>query len=929
MKKTFYFFTFIIAQFLFTSLFAQEGKGKIAGTVIDQGEGKPMIGATVRVEGQPLGAITDVEGKFLIAAAPGSYTLLVTYIGYQSQRVEVVVVSGEASISNIALSETVSEVKEVVITYTVEKSSSQALMTMRRNMAQVSDGISADLIRKTPDRTTSDVLKRVTGASIQEGKFAVIRGMNDRYNAGYLDGALLPSTEADRKAFAFDVVPASLIDNITIIKAGSPDLIGDFGGGVIKINTKAVPESFSSSLSLGAQVNSITTFKDFYQFKRYSGEAFNFVSAKRDLPDFPDNGLRSSSQFPNATQKAAFAEITQRFNNDWSNQIVTAAPNARMSYSLGFPILLKNDQKLGVVFALNYANTKTYSLGNVNTYDGGGPVSAFTDNITKENFSTGGILNLSYTSKKSQITFRNLLNQNTDNNVISRTGTSDFANQATATNFANLINFNRLYNGIVSIKQVVGDDLFRVHATLNYSSIRRRVPDYRIVNYAQTPDFDKPFLALGDFFNTATGRFFSDLKESVYSGTAEAYKEFGTEKLKTEIKVGYFYQQRQREFYGRSFVYGGSVSDATLDPAIDLGQGEIGASNLYLVEKTSDDLGYYSGNSTLHAVFAMADQKFFNRLRAVYGARFESINIAVTNQKVNNDTVAALTQNIVLPSVNLSYSLNDKTNLRAAYYNTVNRPEFRELAPFAFFVFDRNAEIKGNRDLQIATLNNFDVRAEYFPSPTEIVSIGGFYKTIQNPVEFSLDVTQPFTTFTYENEKSATVYGLELEFRKRLNFISDNRLFYDLTAYANLSLIKSQLTFDEGSQARQDRPLQGQSPYILNGGIQYENSDNGWYGSVVFNRAGRRIAFVGVDPTFGDTRQDIYENPRSVIDAQVGKNFGDFSLKLTLGDLLHQNLTFYQDVNDDKKYNGGVDGDRLMFSFTNGMTFTLTASYNF
>ena len=139
----------------------------------------------------------------------------------------------------------------------------------------VSDGVSADLIRRTPDRTTSDVLKRVTGASIQEGKFAVIRGMNDRYNAGYLDGALLPSTESDRKAFAFDVVPASLLDNLQIIKAGTPDLVGDFGGGIIRINTKAVPEEFTQNLTIGAQTHSLTTFKGFTQFKRYSGEGIS------------------------------------------------------------------------------------------------------------------------------------------------------------------------------------------------------------------------------------------------------------------------------------------------------------------------------------------------------------------------------------------------------------------------------------------------------------------------------------------------------------------------------------------------------------------------------------------------------------------------------------------------------------------------------
>jgi hypothetical protein len=411
------------------------------------------------------------------------------------------------------------------------------------------------------------------------------------------------------------------------------------------------------------------------------------------------------------------------------------------------------------------------------------------------------------------------------------------------------------------------------------------------------------------------------------SGSAEISKEFGSEKVKTEIKAGYFFQMRDRSFYGRSFVYNGVSGSSTLDPGVDLAPTNIAADRLYLIEKTSDDIGYYNGNSVLNAGYILADQKFFNRLRAVYGARYENITIDVTNEKIGT-SVANLTQSILLPSVNLSFSVNEKTNLRAAYYATVNRPEFRELAPFAFFVFDRNAEIKGNKDLQIATLNNYDLRMEFFPSASEIVSVGGFYKTIMNPVEFSLDVSQPFTTFTYQNEKSASVYGLEVEFRKRMNFISDNQFFYDLTTFANLSLIKSQLQLDPGSQAKADRPLQGQSPYILNAGLQYESQKNGWFASAVVNRIGRRIAFVGVDPSFGDTRQDIYENPRTVIDFQVGKNIGDLSIKFTLGDLLRQNLVYYQDTDDDKKYDA-ASGDRLMFQFTNGMTMNLNLGYTF
>jgi TonB-dependent receptor len=911
------------------SLFAQ--KGIISGKIIDKANGEGLIGVTVKAECGEVatGAITDIEGKFQISVVPNTYKLSVHYASYQPGTMDVVVKANEISYADFTMEEANNNLKEVVISYTVEKSSSLSLLTERKNTALVSDGVSAELIRRTPDRTTSDVLKRVTGASIQEGKFAVIRGMNDRYNAGYLDGAPLPSTESDRKAFAFDVVPANLIDNLTIIKAGSPDLVGDFGGGIIKINTKAVPEKFTQSISIGGQTHSLTTFKGFTQFKRYSGEALNFLNKARNLPEFDDNALRSASLFPSAEEKTKFAAVSKNFNNDWSNSTITAPVNTRFNYSLGFPVRLSDTRKIGVIMALNYANTRRFSQGSINTFDGSGQVAALSDNIFLNNISSGGLFNVNYVATKTQINFRNLINLNTDNNTIQRTGTGNIQDAVQVRNMANLVNYNRLLNHIVTLKQVVGENLFSINASVNYSNVRRRIPDYRIVNYTITPDFENYQLTLGDFFNSSTGRFSSDLKESLFGGNVELVKGFDTRKVKTDIKIGAFYQGRNRSFAGRSFVYNGAQPSAlSYDPATDLSVANIDGRRLYLVEKTADDLGYYNGKSSLSAAFAAADQKI-GKLRAVYGVRYEDVDIDVTNEKIGAN-VARIQQGVALPSVNLSYSLTEKANVRAAYYATVNRPEFRELAPFAFYVFDKNAEIRGNKNLQIARLNNYDLRLELFPSGSQVISIGGFYKSIQNPVEFSLDVTQTTTTFTYENEKSARIYGVELEFRKKLDFLGKADFLSDLVIFSNLALIKSRLTFDEGTLSRQNRPLQGQSPYVLNAGLQYENQDNGWFASVVFNRIGRRLAYAGVDPKFGDTRQDIYEAPRSVLDFQVGKNIGRFNLKLTLGDILAQKLNYYQDVNDNKKYDEtGANKDRLMFQFKNGFTTSLTVGYTF
>jgi outer membrane receptor protein involved in Fe transport len=921
-------FFFFLLSFTFFSLSSQT---QISGKVLDKSNGEALIGVSIIIENSTDGVVTDIDGNYNISLKPGRYTLIFSYVGYEDIKETVETSVNQISYLDVAMGEAKNVLSEVVVTAKLERSGLVAMMLERKKAAAVSDGISADQIRKTPDRTTSDLLKRVTGASIQEGKFAIIRGMNDRYNAGYLDGALLPSTEADRKAFSFDVLPANLIDNVVILKAGTPDLIGDFGGGVIKINAKAVPEQFSQSITIGAQTHSLTTFSNFVQSKLYAGEQFNILGKERAMPELEEGAMKISSTFPTTSDKTRLSANTLKFNNDWSTKNINASPNARFAYSLGFPIKLSGVSKLGVVFAVNYANTRKQSLGLVNTYDDSGVVAAFDDNLYSQNINTGGIFNVSFNSTSTQINFRNLLNYNLDNNTTQRNGMGNVTDDLKVQNHSNLVSFNRLYNNIVSVKQIVGNKFLTVNASVNYSNILRKVPDYRIVNYTQPSGSNGFNLALGDFFNSSSGRFTSSLNENLVGVNLDLAKEFKTENISTEIKVGFFNQNRNRLFTSNTYVYGGNVGETTLNPMIDLGQNNIGASKLYLVDKTSTDLAYYSGTSKINAYYVSLDQRFFEKLRAVYGVRYESANINVDNQKLNTP-VANLKKASILPSINLSYALTDRINIRADYFASVNRPEFRELAPFAFYVFDKNSEIKGNNNLQIATLNNYDVRFELFPSGNQLISIGGFYKTIQNPVEFSIDLSQPFTTFTYQNEKSAKIYGLEIEAKKSLDFISTASIFSDLSFFTNLSLIKSKLDFDASSQAKQDRPLQGQSPYIVNFGLQYESKENGWFASLIGNRVGRRIAYVGVDAKYAPYRLDIYEAPRSVLDFQVGKNIKNINVKLTFGDILHNDLTFYQDNNGNGNFDKaakGQTGDSQMFLYKNGFTAALSFNYTF
>jgi len=406
------------------NLFSQANKGIISGKVTNSSSSnnEEIIGAVVQIEGTGIGTVTDFEGKYNLSAAPGSYNLLFNYTGFKSVKLPVVVQAGNIVYADNAMEEEKTALNEVVVIQKVQKSSSVSMLLMRKSATVVSDGVSAEMIRKTPDRNVSDVLKRVTGASIQEGKFAVIRGMNDRYNAGYLDNVLLPSTEADRKAFSFDIVPANLIDNLQILKTGSADMVGDFGGGIIKINTKSVPERLTQNISIGGQLISNTTFADFKQFNSYSGENFNIISDKRELPNLDNTSLKTVSSFPTTAEKERLVAGSKLFTHDWENKTISAPLNLRFSYGLGFPIKISDTKKIGMILALNYSDTRKTNSGEVSSFDGSGQVSAFKDEIYQRNTSEGAIVNVNYISEKFQINFRNLFNSNFDRNSVFRTG---------------------------------------------------------------------------------------------------------------------------------------------------------------------------------------------------------------------------------------------------------------------------------------------------------------------------------------------------------------------------------------------------------------------------------------------------------------------------------------------------------------------------
>ena len=400
----------IIILFAACSMLAKSQTGKLTGKVIDGVTGESLPGAAIVVDGTTIGTASDFDGNFVLGGLkPGKYTIVCSYITYENKKfLGVVINANDVTTFNITLEQSsAATTGEVLIQAEMNRENTNTLFVMQKNNASVSDGISSESIKKTPDKNTSDVLKRVSGASIQDNKFAIIRGMSDRYNTAYLNGSPLPSSESDKRAFAFDIFPSAILDNLVILKTATPDLPGDFAGGVILINTKNIPDKNSSSFSISSGYNSLATFKDFKTYKGGKLDWLGIDDGSRQLP----SSIPSTKEFASITSNQDKIEPARNLNYDWSLQTKTALPNLNLQFinSNVFKLFKKD---CGSVVALTYNTTNATTISDRREFEEQGEtvqkVRDFQDSTFSRNILTSLLWNLSFKlNDNNQIGFKN------------------------------------------------------------------------------------------------------------------------------------------------------------------------------------------------------------------------------------------------------------------------------------------------------------------------------------------------------------------------------------------------------------------------------------------------------------------------------------------------------------------------------------------
>lgn len=934
----------------------------INGKVTDAITNEALFGTKIIVQGISKGAIVDADGKYTIEGlTAGRYTLEIRSQGYNNLLLtDVIVKATEKRTLDIKMEKIVTEYGPVTVVAKVNRESTTELLRMQKNSASVVDGINAETFKKTPDTKAADVLKRITGASIQDNKFLVIRGLSDRYNFALLNGAPLPSTESDKKAFSFDIFPSNMLDNLLIMKTATPDLPGEFAGGVLDINTVEPKDINYQSIQLSAGFNTISTFRNFKNSTDSNLDFLGLGATDRIIPE----GIPSTLEFA-STLDAEKGRLAQKMVFNWTPKQMLALPNTSLQYALGRTYKLTNsDRSIGFSFAYSYMSNFNYSTnirrdfegdtdptGNNAVIDPNNVIKRMelVDSMFSQSVLNSGMFNIKFVlGPKSNIQFKNLYSISSDDKVSVRNGVRELDNDPhqfeKATNF--WYTQNNLYSG-----QLIGKhsfEKFKINWNGGYSNVSRVIPNQRRIVYRKNAldvnDSTEQFIAVMQNNGTnpicAGNMFWSTSMESIYSIKYDIALPFEFSILKNELKLGGLQQYRMRDFTARNLGFskyapagGGGFdgqlllsSESDIFAAENLGLMSNGMGGFKLDEATNVDDSYQAA-AFLNAGFASLDSKIGDKIRVVGGVRLESYNQVFEYIEFGSNKAMRIDSTVIdlLPSVNLIYSLNKKMNLRASVYKTVSRPEFRELAPFAFYNFILDNIISGNPKLKRAVITNFDLRYEYFPGKGQIISVSGFYKDFRDPIEL---ITRTGTSgapeLYYTNIPKVTNYGAEVEWRMNLGFIAkqdEHPLWSNLTLYANASIIRSKVDLNTIIGSGIDRPLQGQSPYIANAGLYYAKND--FSVSCSYNIVGQRIYIIG-----NIQEPNVWENGRHVIDFQFAKTFNEkFEVKLNVRDLLAQKLIFFQDLDNDRKYNAEADNTWQEISF--GQTVSIALKYNF
>lgn len=911
---------------------------KVVGKVVDRKTKEPLIGAYVTIAGTDKFAITDTAGVFGITGlSADTCTLNVRFISYKSVSlggVKPVRRTGASDTLVVELATDDQKLRGASVTGVRKKNTETAMVQQMKSEQAIVSNISAQEIKRTQDSNAGEVVRRVPGVSLIEDKFVMVRGLSQRYNNVWINGGAVPSSEADSRAFSFDIIPSSQMDNLVIVKTPVSEYPADYSGGFIMINTKDIPEENSFEVSLGSNWNDATHFSG---FKYNKGSGTDFLGF--------DGGLRSLDGGIGAKLKSSDGDKTNLLgnglNNDWRVRNMTPFADLKLSANWNRRFVF-DGYKLGVIAAVNYTNEyRTYDNMQNNlfgVYDAHNDRSNYlrysVDDQYNHNVRLGAMFNVTFLSRnsKNKYQFKNIFNQLGNSRYTWRESVSAQSNYEKSAEY--YYRSRTTYNGQLAGKHTFDKDI--MNWNLGYAYANRHLPDRR--RYLVDDALESGVYALTK--GNDVSREWTQLDEHVVSADVNDEHRFSFNSWQPKLKAGAYGEYRTRKYKTREFIYAWNTASNTLpagfrqmDMTELLSNGEyFGYDRLYLLEQMNmrND---YRGNNLLGAGYLAATLPL-GKFDVYAGLRFEHNDmelISNTRDDERSESSRHYRSDDLFPSLNSTYKFNEKHQVRLSYGRTVNRPEFREVSSSVYYDFDLASSVQGNTELRNCYIDNIDMRYEFYPSRGEMVSLAAFYKHFDSPIEWTYTVAGGTDLiYSYKNARSADNYGLELDIRKELSFVGLRGFSWSF----NGALIKSRVKFDAGAKEK-NRPMQGQSPYLINTGIFYKNEQLKLNASLLYNRIGKRI--IGVGRSEGTTGSDenaripdSYEMPRNTIDLSVSKNFGrHWEVRMNIRDLLAEKVCYKQFA--DVVYDNGTkrEVEQVTRSYKPGRNVAVYATYKF
>ena len=963
MQKTLLHLVLWIPIFATAQINTSNEKYNVYGKVYDKTNAEELIGASVYLLNSSTGTITDFNGSYELNEIPkGQQKIICQYISYQNDTLEINI--SEDVAFNFELVEETITLGSIDLITKVNRKEESYVVNLQKKSAGMLNTLSKKQMSITGSSNAADAVKNVSGVNVQGGKYVYVRGLSDRYSLVTLNGIALPSLDPNKNSVQMDLIPSNVIDNILVFKTFTPDLPGNFTGGLVDVNTSDFPDSLELNFNYSAGYRSLSNLNsNFTGQKSSSTDWLGYDDGSRNRPSFvQQNGINffNPSSFADAysyaqTQDLNIAEMTydeflssderwkwleqarinandsltiatQSFSNNWNPEKFKSGLNQSISFSLGNKYTFGKNQ-IGFNSGVNYKKKYAfYEDAQIGRYKQTG-INAETLTAQKTGTESRGdehvfgsvFMNASlHFNQKHKIKFVSMLNQNGQSSARYFSG----ENRSDAFGLFEEQRTQRYMERQLKTSQISGTHLFEAHKkselTWNFGHTKsyQNTPDLKVFTnsyeYLMLEDEDT-----GDFYQDTAPTY--SIQPNLYSAPTRYYrflKENNTN-LKIDykrnlnqdefIKIGLSYLEKNREnqefrytYNSNGIGYNNSIDDYFSTENTIVGQsinGNGGNASFINVLDNTEIRNQFTAEQIIMSTYIMGTLKPLEVLEVSAGIRLEDTAIQAQSQDASQ-TIGKLDDLDFLPALNLKYNIDEGTQIRLSYGRTLARPSFREIAPTAWFDFETSFQFIGNPELKRTLVNNFDLRIEKYLPGAGLISVSGFYKQFNNPIEQVMNPQAQNVELSWRNVQEANVLGMELEYKKK--FILEEGEY--LTLGFNTSIIHSKTQIDPlelelirafDPEHSATRPMYGQSPYIVNLYTQYQIA--GWNVGANFNVSGRSIVIIQKGAV------DVYEAPKPMLNLKVDKQMSKRTkLSLSASNILSAKRLWYYPYKDEE-----------------------------